>query len=289
MEKHDPTGAGMNRVADVEVGPPPPAQPRPGLRGQLAGLRTATRNLGIRGASVYALQRARLRFVRDRRLLSLVTPYAKFPLQCRANTSDLRVFRQIFVEREYSCLDDVRASDLIIDCGANVGYSSAYLLSRFPDCRVIAIEPDPGNFELMSRNLAPFGDRVQMRRAAVWSHPARLRLSEVPYRGGREWARQVRECRDGEEAEVPAVSIGSLLEERKHSRISILKMDIEGAEAVVFSSNYESWIDLVDNIVIELHDDSVFGNSSEVFAKAIAHRGFVLSESGGVNVCKRRL
>ena len=71
--------------------------------------------------------------------------YAEFPLKCRPKTTDIRVFRQIYVSREYRCLDEVRDAGLIIDCGANVGYSSAYFLTRFPKSYLIAIEPDPGN------------------------------------------------------------------------------------------------------------------------------------------------
>ena len=37
----------------------------------------------------------------------------------------------------------------ILDCGANVGYTSAYLLTRFPTAFLIAIEPDPGNAEIL--------------------------------------------------------------------------------------------------------------------------------------------
>ncbi|CAN5382113.1 hypothetical protein BH10PLA2_BH10PLA2_26230 [soil metagenome] len=65
-------------------------------------------------------------------------------------------------------------------------------------------------------------------------------------------------------------------------------MDIEGAEAQVFSENYESWIDYVDNIVIELHDDTAFGNASSIFTKAIAGRSFTVSRCGELTVCKRR-
>jgi hypothetical protein len=44
---------------------------------------------------------------------------------CRAGASDLDSFRQIFIDREYPCVDDVVDAEFIIDCGANVGYSSA--------------------------------------------------------------------------------------------------------------------------------------------------------------------
>ena len=124
--------------------------------------------------------------------------YAKFPLICRIRTSDLRVFRQIFVEREYSCLDDVVNPGLIIDCGANVGYSSAYFLSRFPLCKVISVEPDPDNYQTLAKNLAPFGDRSTVIWAGVWSHTTRLVISETRNGPGNEWGRQVREgaCRE---------------------------------------------------------------------------------------------
>lgn len=220
-------------------------------------------------------------------LVTLTTEFARHALQCRPGTSDLESFDQIFVEREYSCLDDLEDVTLILDCGANVGYSAAYLLSRFPTSRVIAIEPDPENFAILRANLAPYGDSAKLLRSAVWSHPTGLVLSRSPYRDGKAWSRQVRECQPGEEADLVAVDIGSLLRRLPGERISILKMDIEGAEGVVFGANDRSWIDLVDNIVIELHDDSIFGNCSAAFYEAIAGRGFEIARHGELTVCKK--
>ena len=217
---------------------------------------------------------------------SLVSKHARHPLKFRPNTSDAAVFQQIFVEREYACLDDVAAAGLILDCGAYVGYSCAYFLTRFPGCKLIAIEPDPANFELLCHNLAPYGDAAEMIPAAVWSRPVRLAFAETQYRDGREWTKHVRACTPGESGSVQAEDIGSLLARTGHERISILKMDIEGAEVQVFSENYEAWIDRVDNLVIELHNDSMFGNADAVFARAIAGRGFTVSRSGELTVCK---
>ena len=215
------------------------------------------------------------------------TELARHALHYRPGTSDLNVFHQVFVEREYSCLDDLSGVDFILDCGANVGYSAAYLLSRFPTSHVMAIEPDPGNFEMLRINLAPYGDSATLLRSAVWSHPRGLVLSRAPYRDGYEWTRQVRECREGETPDVVAVDIGGILRQVPGRRISILKMDIEGAEGVVFSDNYESWIGAVDTIVVELHDDSVFGDCSAAFVKAIAGRGFAVTRHGEITLCRR--
>jgi len=223
----------------------------------------------------------------SKELLRLTTELARHALQCRPGTSDLNVFHQVFVERAYACLDEIRDVQLILDCGANVGYSTAYLLSRFPASHVIAIEPDPGNFALLRGNLAPYGDSVKLLRSAVWSHPTGLVLSRAPYRDGMEWARQVRECQPGEDPELLGVDISTILRQFPDQRISILKMDIEGSEGVVFGSNYQPWIGLVDNIAIELHDDSVFGNCSAVFATAISGRGFSVARHGELTVCRK--
>ncbi len=209
------------------------------------------------------------------------------PLTIRCKTSDIDVFRQIFIDREYGCLDDLPDVRLVIDCGGNVGYASAYFLSQFPRCQVIAVEPDSGNFAMMQRNLARFRSRVRSVRAAVWSHSARLALSQERFRDGREWARQVRLCGPDEEADLEGVDIAALLAGSGHERISLLKVDVEGAEAVIFAENFQPWLDKVDAIAIELHDDSTFGKASDVFFAATHERGFEVTRSGELTICRR--
>jgi hypothetical protein len=64
-------------------------------------------------------------------------------------------------------------------------------------------------------------------------------------------------------------------------------MDIEGAEVVVFSKNYANWLSRLDNLVIELHDDSGFGPASELVIGTInKHRHFEVSRSGELTVFK---
>lgn len=239
-------------------------------------------SLGAMPSLVYILQGLRKKYAKPRRPYALYSKDALFPVLCRPNTSDIDVFDQIFVGREYRCLDEATDVGLIIDCGANVGYSSAYLLSRFKQAHVIAIEPDPLNYALLKENLVPY-DRSRVVCSAVWSHPAGLVLSEETFGNGREWSRTVRETRDGETPMMTAIDIGTLLANSGYDRISILKVDIEGAEEVVFASNYENWIDKVDNLVIELHSDEC----RSVFMAAIANQGFSLSECDELTVCRR--
>jgi FkbM family methyltransferase len=218
----------------------------------------------------------------------LYSPLVMFPIWVRSKSSDLDVVSQVFLEEEYGCLDSMKDVGLVIDCGANVGYSTAYFLSRFAGCQVVAIEPDAGNYAMLRRNMAPYGSRVTMIHGGVWSRAARLSMAADHYRDGREWSRQVRVCEPEEDHDVEGVGIADLLKESGYDRISILKVDVEGAEAVIFADNYESWIEKIDVIAIELHDDSVFGTASDVFAAAIAGRDFQVSRSGELTICKKR-
>jgi hypothetical protein len=61
--------------------------------------------------------------------------------------------------------------------------------------------------------------------------------------------------------------------------VDLLKVDIEGAEKTVFLS--APWLDLVKNIVIELHGDE----ERRVFLNAIDGRGYAVTECGELTVC----
>jgi FkbM family methyltransferase len=253
------------------------------LSSKLKQYKRALSNLGVWPFIFYKFRTFANRIGKTEGSYVLYSKHAKFPLDCRANTSDRDVFDQIFLNREYRCLDDVHEARLIIDCGAYVGYSASYLLTRFPNAYLIAVEPDPENFAILKTNLAPYKNTCRAICSAVWSKPVGLVVSEVPFGDGREWARTVREARPDEKPTMTGVNIGTLLNNSGFDRISILKIDIEGAESNVFSSDYESWIEKVDNLVIELHSEGC----GAAFRKAISGIDFDISECDELTVCKR--
>lgn len=216
-------------------------------------------------------------------------PGVRHPLTLRAGTSDLDVFHQIFIQKEYADLDAMDNVQLVIDCGAYIGCSAVYFLSRFPQCHLIAVEPNSENFNLLNRNLAPYADRVTLIHAGVWSHTTRLKMSSDVYRDGLHWSGQVCPCADGDPDGFQAVDLTSLLRDSGQERISILKMDIEGAESLVFSKGDRSWIDKVDAIAIELHEDSSFGPASPIFFEAIKTQNFMVSTRGELTICRRKV
>jgi FkbM family methyltransferase len=254
-------------------------------RSLMANYREQVAALGLRRWFAFKVRKLQSRFAPPGREFRVSTPLARHPLAFRAGTSDGNVFSQIFLHREYRCLDPVAHADLVIDGGANVGYSSAYFLSRYPEAHLIAIEPDPDNFAMLQRNLAPYGDRVTLIRGALWSSSSGVVITSPPPGQRLEWAVKVRSAEPGETPTVATVDVASLLRDAGTDRISILKIDIEGSEREVFSpdANARTWLGRVDNLVIELHGR----RCTEVFMDAIDGFGFDVSTCEELTVCRR--
>jgi FkbM family methyltransferase len=246
------------------------------------------RRVGALSALRYDFQRARRALRMAPPVVTLTARRSRHVLYARPQSSDFTVFGQTFITQPYACLDDLSHVDFIVDAGANVGFASAFLLTQFPGAELLAIEPDAGNFDILRRNLAPYGPRARAVLAGLWSHRTQLRVEETPYRDGGAWAIQVRESAPGEASQFDAIDVPGVLAQTGRQRISILKMDIEGAECVVFSApNAGTWLAAVDCILIELHDDTHFGTCSDVFQRAIEDQGFVVSHAGELTMCRR--
>src|SRR5258706_4287375 len=72
-----------------------------------------------------------------------------YPLKVRLRgSSDLEVFDQIYIFEEYSCLRNLKEPSLVLDLGANVGFSAAYFLNIFPKAHIVAVEPDERNLAI---------------------------------------------------------------------------------------------------------------------------------------------
>jgi FkbM family methyltransferase len=211
-------------------------------------------------------------------IFMLTTKKSKRPLYCRAKTTDIDVFKHIYVCGEYDCLETLQDPQLIIDCGANAGFSASYFLNRFPGAAVMAIEPDPGNFGMLLRNTAPFGDRCQCHQAGIWDKSCGLVLCDSPQGDGREWARTVREAGAGEIPDVKALGIRELLDLSGKPRISLLKIDIEGSELPLFSGDCSSWLPYVDHIIIELHGPEC----TRKYLETVGAAGFTSVVVGGL-------
>src|SRR5438128_6867077 len=90
----------------------------------------------------------------------------------RLNTSDVHALRAIFLDRELE-LALARRPQTIVDAGAFIGLSSLYFAWRYPNPKVIAIEPEKSNYELLLHNIDGWENIIAVR-AALWKRSTRL-------------------------------------------------------------------------------------------------------------------
>jgi FkbM family methyltransferase len=199
-------------------------------------------------------------------------PGERFPIYLRPHSSDVPTFSQVLVERSYE-MPYLRAPDVILDAGANIGLASRYFASAYPTARIVCVEPDAQNFRLLQLNAGPL-DRVTLVHGALWHAPAEV---EIANPGDEPWAYHVRGARHGRVARVPGKTVPQLLalasDGSRPAERRLLKIDIEGAEQEVFGPGCEEWLPLVDAIAIELHERDRPGSSAP-FEAAVARHDF---------------
>jgi FkbM family methyltransferase len=203
------------------------------------------------------------------------------PFYFRGSSSDEIVVQQIFVDHDYS-LSDLQLSSqldeflsanigrglrpLILDMGANIGASAVWFLHNYPLSRVIAVEPDEGNFELLTRNTQGL-DCIAVK-GAIASAKGFANIEDPGL------------CHFGLRTAIsPGGSVETFTVPELMQRYGgnswfpfIAKIDIEGAESELFSKNTD-WIDQFPVVIIELHDWLLPNeNSSRNFLQCVSSR-----------------
>jgi FkbM family methyltransferase len=254
-------------------------------------LRRLPRSTALRWAQMHRLRRVLsgwdafrvvARSTRDRSTLNLVLTPMRQPIAVRANTSDVACLEKVFVDEEYRLPVDANPvfaiqPKLIVDAGANIGMATLYFAHAFPGARIVAVEPEAGNFAILEANCKGLRN-VTVKHAALWPTEAPLRLANAD-RGN--WGFSVQEGVGGG-SPIAAVTVPQLLAESGLPRIDLLKLDIEGAERELFGESCEAWLPKVGTIVIELHDRLAEGCSAQFYSHMV-RRAFT-QEIRGENI-----
>lgn len=186
----------------------------------------------------------------------------------RSSVADRTVCKEIFFRRVYATdhlhraqeiVDFYRAcpDPIIVDAGANIGASVVWFALTYPKAKILAIEPDVSNYQLLKSNSMSFPAVVPLN-AAIAATGGTLYLDVDPALGacGYHTAEQPTEHSYAVEAmtleQVMAKSSGTPF---------ILKIDIEGAESDLFSRHSEE-LNRFPLVIIELHDWMLPGESN---------------------------
>ena len=177
-------------------------------------------------------------------------PGIRNPIYLRIRTSDADIYTAVLLNGEYA-FDLPFCPSVIVDVGANIGMTSIFFTHRYPEAKIIAIEPEASNFAALARNVRPYPAIVPVH-AALWKSDGEISISEPDPSTGASgnWGFVVHE---GEgDVNVRAMTMRTLMREMGLHFVDLLKIDIEGGEKEVFEA-YD-WIDDVRCLMIELHD-----------------------------------
>jgi len=224
----------------------------------LEGLTSNYRLLGAYGVLLVAKNR----LAGKPREIAVTVDGISYPIHLRLRTTDISLLEEIIIHSEYQ-FESSKSPRIIIDAGANIGLTSIFFANKFPDAKIIAIEPERSNFQMLEMNAAYYPNIVPIQ-GALWREESMLNLSNP---GTGNWGYQTRkqEADETVEGNVSGITVDTLIQKYGFDYIDILKIDIEGSEKEVFETS-ESWIDKVGVIIVELHDHFKNGCSRSVYA-----------------------
>jgi FkbM family methyltransferase len=194
------------------------------------------------------------------------------PVLCRPGTRDRSSLEDFLFYQTYLPPKQIDHAKVIVDLGANVGYTVAHFAFLYPGAQIIGVELDADNFLLAQQNTRWCNDRVTLINAAIWSSDGYVNFEgcgEDAYHVVASADAAVENVKTAANRRARSITMESLIKDFNIARIDYLKMDIEGAEAEIILAINPTWLDRVDSMKIELHDVEY-----DDFHRALSARGF---------------
>ncbi len=192
-------------------------------------------------------------------------------LTYRLNRGDIQAIREIWLLQTYRPPFTVSSLDVVVDLGANIGFTSVYYATRYAAKVVVAVEPDPDNAQVLRQNLVQNGIGAVVLQSAVG-----------PIDGVAHFERTT-DSNLGRVADegmaVRMMSMASVLDHVGDVDVDMLKIDIEGGEGALFDVDDLSWLDRVQALMVEFHLELV---DRDVIVDVIVRRGFRFIPAGSV-------
>jgi len=175
--------------------------------------------------------------------------------------ADKSVMKEIFELGEYKDVESIikSAKAPIIDAGAQAGFFCLYCRALNSEVKIYAIEPDENNLEVLADNLTVNNiSNVEIIPAALAGQTG-LRDFFISTDTHNHSLFKVLAPQITKTNKIKTYSLDDFLNEQGIERVSLLKLDIEGAEYEVLN-NFKGW-KKINNIILEYHDFGEYKHS----------------------------
>jgi FkbM family methyltransferase len=203
--------------------------------------------------------------------VTIVTPYGHLLLSHGDIAFVFSVIWEIYFLKVYAMHRRYvpRKADVIVDAGSHLGLYTLWASFREPKI-IVALEPDPRNFECLLRtiranhmkNVLPLNAALGDQNGSVLFLVSNRTTESKVFDPHRDFGKVIA---------VKTMTLGRLMELTKLPRIDVLKMDIEGSELTVIKECFHLLSGgVVDRLVMEVH-----GNAEELI-ETIRKANFVI-------------
>lgn len=205
----------------------------------------------------------------------------KHPVSIRAIRADMQSFVNTFIDPYLENKPYLSNPAFVVDGGANIGCTAALYANWWPDSKIVSVEADKENYELTLINTKNYKN-ISVIHGGLWNKTADLKIE-----AGQEDGFVVREISVTDmvapENVTKGISLGDLMKRYEAKGIDFLKLNVEGSEKEIFSSDFEPWLGVTRAMLIELHDGKNAGCSAVVF-NTLAKYDFAVAETANYGV-----
>lgn len=235
------------------------------LKQKLAWSPNFIKEFGIQKGIPLLLQITRQFSSHSKQVQSYAVPGYREKIFLRETIADHATFKQCLVTNQYDFFHFPQAArlknayeatlnsgknPLIIDAGANIGLATLWFNRHFPEAHIVAIEPEDNNFELLQKNTSHLTKQITLIKGGIWHRTARLEIVN-PDSGSASF--RIAETSGDSTHGFKAFSIDEICNLANNQNPLIVKLDIEGSQAHLFSANTD-WVSRTDLITLELDD-----------------------------------
>lgn len=180
----------------------------------------------------------------------------------------LAIAYEIFLDEAYRQPIDVPKINpkLIVDIGANLGYSVVYFAYKYPNSRLVAFEPHPAHLSVINRHLEvnSFSNRVDVIENAVSNRNADMFITDKG---------DTSTVMESAEADCFPIKVLDFFAWVGNQTIDLLKMDIEGGEYAILNDQRFATTN-INTIVLEWHNTELIPNGHQWCSERLTELGY---------------
>ncbi|TCL07823.1 FkbM family methyltransferase [Roseivirga ehrenbergii] len=171
------------------------------------------------------------------------------------------------------------ASPMVIDIGANVGFFSLNIFSKYPKAKVIAFEPMPFNYAQLLEYQQEYNDvNWVIENKAIADHSNGLTLYTSTIDGFSTMAGVFKEGGKSSEINVETITLSDVIRSNNIDNIDLLKLDCEGSEYAILYTLPDNDLAKISMISIETHYGNDFSENHNALVKYLKLKGWNLKE-----------